>query len=405
MSVDSRPEGAEGWGIYVHLPFCRYRCPYCAFVVDAREQPPHAAYAEAVLRQWAGQAAWFAALPPPNTLYFGGGTPSRTPPAEVARLIAALPIDPAAPGVEISLEANPEDCVGPEGAARLAAWRAAGVNRLSVGAQSFDEAVGARLGRRRGSRAAAEAILAARAAGFASVSADLIFGGPGQSEEDLWADIAQAVALKVDHLSLYGLTQEEGTAFGRLGERLVGELGAADEERWAVMYEGAVERLGAAGLARYEVSNFARPGHRSEHNRHYWLARPWAGLGAGAHGFLPGGQRTESAGSVDGFLSDPGTRVGPADDPLLGWDLLWSGLRVAEGLDRARYEARARRRLVVPSSLAARGVVWEHAGRIGLGAAGFPLADAVARRLWEASVPMSSLLNEDAVSSHKDRDR
>ena len=395
-----RFSGAEGWGIYVHLPFCRYRCPYCAFVVDARAEPPHGAYTEALLRQWGEQAGWFAALSPPTTLYFGGGTPSRTPPTEVARLIAALPIDPGAPGVEISLEANPEDCVGAAGADRLAAWRAVGVNRLSIGAQSFGEAVGARLGRRRGSRAAAEAVGAARAAGFLSVSVDLIFGGPGQAEADLWADIAQAAALGVDHLSLYGLTQEEGTAFGRLGDRLVEELGAADEDRWAAMYGGAVERLEAAGLERYEVSNFARPGHRSEHNRHYWLARPWAGIGAGAHGFLPDGRRTRSAGSVDGFLQDPRTEVGPADDPMLGWDLLWTGLRIAEGMDRARYEARAGRRLVIPAPLIEGGLVWEEAGRIGLGAAGYPLADAVARRLWGASLPL-----KDTLSSHRDRDR
>lgn len=366
------------WGIYVHLPFCRYRCPYCAFVVDARPAPPHREYTGAVLEQWSALAPLFAAEGLADTLYFGGGTPSRTPPEEVERLVRAFPLRP---GAEVSMEANPEDCDG-----RLADYRAAGINRLSIGVQSFSEQTGGRLGRRRGSRAAAAAVREAQRTGFDSISVDLIFGGPGQTGEGLWADIAEAVALGVDHLSLYGLTQEEGTAFGRLGERLVRDMGAADEDQWSELYAGAVTRLEEAGLRRYEVSNFARPGHRSVHNRHYWLANPWAGLGAGAHGFLRSGQRTVNPDTVDGYLRRPAADIGPIQDPLLGWDLLWSGLRIVEGLDRARYRRMCGRRLVVPGALLQHRLVWETDERIGLSDAGFPIADSIAKALWAASI-------------------
>lgn len=353
-----------GWGVYVHLPWCRVRCPYCAFVVSGARAPDHAGTRDRLLGEWEAARDHFPGRP--TTLFFGGGTPSRTPPADVAALIRA--IDPSG---EVSLEANPDD-LDPD---RLGAWVDAGVNRLSLGVQSFLPAVGRRIGRATSARAGRDAVVAALAR-FPTVSVDLIFGVPGQSPEALAEDLAVAIGLGVPHVSAYGLTIEPGTPFHRAG------IPAADEDAWADLYQQVVETLGAAGLERYEVSNFARPGHRCVHNEHYWRGRPWAGLGPGAHGWLPDGRRTAGAAEVEAWLRGaPGPTPARPGDRELAAELIGSTLRHVDGLDRARLRAWTGLDVDPPASLVRVGLLDPTPDRIRLGTSGFALADGLASRL------------------------
>lgn len=358
------------YGVYVHIPWCRKRCPYCAFVVDTRRGPPHAAYTDAVLRAWEVERAWFPGRP--STVYFGGGTPSEAPPEEIARLVAALAPEP---GAEVTLEANPGG-LGADPRARLDALRAAGVTRLSLGVQSFQEHVARALGRAHDARDARELVEVASDAGFASLSFDLIFGVPGQSETDFEADLATTAALGAAHVSLYGLTILEGTAFARRG------VEAPDDDRWRALYDRAVALLPAAGLERYEVANFARPGHRARHNELYWRARPWAGLGVGAHGWRPDGTRTQVPDALDAFLAGGAPpvldRPGPRE---LAAELIGSTLRHVDGLDRAALRRWTGLDVAPPAHLLAGGLLRAEGDSLHLGSDGFPLADALAARL------------------------
>ncbi len=360
------------YGAYVHIPWCRQRCPYCAFAVSTRADPPHRAYTDAVVREWALRRPSFDGRP--SSVFFGGGTPSLCPPDEIARILAAL--DPE-PGAEVSLEANPGDLPVP-----LSAFRDAGVTRLSLGVQSFDPWVARRLGRGHTSDDARALVAEAQRTGFASVSFDLIFAVPGQTLAAFEADLAAVVALAPDHVALYGLTIEPGTAFAR------SRRPAVDEDLWREMYDTAVSTLAAAGIDRYEVSNFARPGHRSRHNEHYWRARPWAGLGASAHAWWPDGTRAANVADVDAYLA--------ADDPLesaerpaphaLAYELIWSTLRHVDGVERASLRARTGLDLHVDPVLLGSGLVEEGDGFLRLTAPGFPVADGVAARLADTLV-------------------
>lgn len=361
------------FGVYVHLPWCRIRCPYCAFVVSARRDPPHAAYTRALLADWERQRE--AVEGPPATVYFGGGTPSRTPAAELARLLDAL--RPRA-GAEVSAEVNPGDLDAPG----LRALRAAGVDRVSLGVQSFSTTTARRLGRATAARLAPALLDDALAAGFRSVSVDLIFGVPGQSLDEWEVDLDRVVAAGVPHVSLYGLTIEPGTPFHRAG------VPPADEPLWREMYDLAVARLGAAGIHRYEVSNFARPGHRSVHNEHYWRARPWVGLGAGAHGWWPDGRRTRGDADIDRWLGGepPPPEVERPPDEALFAELVGSTLRHEAGVDRALVERWTGFPPVAPSPLVRGGLLEADDAAIRLGPEGFPLADGLAGAICTASL-------------------
>lgn len=362
------------YGVYVHVPWCRARCPYCAFDVDVRRARPHDAFADAVLREWDLRRGVVPGRP--ATVYFGGGTPSLAPPDWFARVLRAL--DPL-PGAEVSMEVNPGDT----DAERLAGYRAAGVNRLSVGVQTFDPALAGKLGRKRDAAAAPDVLRLARDAGFASVSLDLIFAVPGQTPAGLGDDLARVADAAPDHVSLYGLAIEEGTAFAK------GRRAPMDEDAWRALYDLAVDRLAAGGWARYEVSNFARPGHRSRHNEHYWRARHWVGLGPSAHGWWPDGSRAANVAGVDAYLGagDPlATVERPAPDAL-AFELIWSTLRHVDGLDRAVLR-RWTGLDVRPSEAWTRGgLVTVDGDRVVLGDAGFPLADALAEALAERACP------------------
>ncbi len=258
--------------VYVHVPFCARRCTYCDFAIAVRRVVPVRQYLVALERE----AALAGAPPAPVTVYLGGGTPSRLGAEGVAAVLALVG---AARAEEVTIEANPDDVT--PAAAR--AWARAGVTRLSLGAQSFSDRVLAWMHRTHDSTAIAPAVAAARAGGIANVSLDVIFAVPEDLGRDLAYDLRRTLALGPEHVSLYGLTVEPGTALARQIAR--GESRPARESRYEEEYLLAHETLAAAGLDFYEVSNAARPGFESRHNRAYWRLAPYLGLGPSAHSF------------------------------------------------------------------------------------------------------------------------
>jgi len=267
--------------LYIHVPFCARRCSYCDFAIAVRRDTPSVAFVDAVLREWHGWQAdpiW-GHSPEIRTVYFGGGTPSRLAPDQLSRVLDRIRADrPLMAGAEITLEANPDDVT----AERTAAWIRAGVNRVSLGAQSFDPAVLAWMHRTHRAEQVALAVATLREAGMANLSLDLIYAVPAELGRDWGRDLDQALALGPEHVSLYGLTVESGTPLGRWTER--GETHPARDDRAASEYLLAHTRLREAGMEHYEVSNAARPGFRSRHNTAYWSRAPFLGLGPSAHG-------------------------------------------------------------------------------------------------------------------------
>ena len=277
--------------LYFHVPFCRRRCSYCDFSIAVRKRIPAREYVDAVRAELAAlqvSSGWVdpgavprgVRGPDLSTIYFGGGTPSLLPPEALHTLLQyAVPPTSWPEGLEVTLEANPED-VTPENAS---AWRLAGINRISLGAQSFDDRVLRWMHRVHDAARIGAAMETLRAAGFDNVSLDLIFALPAELERDWRRDLDEAIRLAPDHLSLYGLTVEERTPLARWVSR--GAAAAPDDDRYAEEYLFAHERLGAAGFVFYEVSNAARDGRRSRHNSAYWSGRPYRGVGPAAHSF------------------------------------------------------------------------------------------------------------------------
>jgi putative oxygen-independent coproporphyrinogen III oxidase len=374
-------------GVYVHYPWCRALCPYCDFAVTvARHEPPHEAYLAAVLAELDERADAFAGRRLVS-IYFGGGTPSLWRPdciaAVVATVAARFGADPGA--LEVTLEANPTDCAPPV----LAAWRAAGVNRLSIGVQSLVPAELAVLGRDHRQGDGPTALHAALAAGFASVSADLILGVPsGESAADdapvLAPHIAEVATSGVDHLSVYELTIEDRTAFGR--RTRAGTLVPLPDERLAALYVAAHERLTGLGFEHYEISSYARPGRRAVHNSLYWRGADFLGLGVGAASFWRdpdgGGQRWTNLRQVPRYLRATGedrvaerVLLDPADVAV---DALWLGMRTSDGIDAAQVAIATADRLV------ADGLAERAGGRLVPTLRGFLFANQVSARLVAA---------------------
>jgi oxygen-independent coproporphyrinogen III oxidase len=373
---------SERFGAYVHVPWCRARCPYCAFaVVPERAAPDWGPFVDRILWERDHRRSQFPGRP--ATLFFGGGTPSRLPPAAFARLVEGLaPTE----GAEISAEVNPEDASD----AWLAGVTDAGVNRVSLGVQSFVPHVARWLGRGHTQRRAEAALDSVRRAGLRSFSVDLIFAVPGQALADLDVDLASIVAAEVPHVSLYGLTFEPGTRHG--ARKASGKTAEVDQDGWRAMYDHLVERLSAAGLHRYEVSNFARTGHRSEHNSLYWTDAPYLGLGPSAHGYLSDGTRYANHASLDTWLGAEPTAFSELPSPDARYtDLLVSGLRAAEGVDLRRLRERTRLQPEpgVVQALVAAGLVTEQEERLSLTADGFPLCDGIVERLAAHPQPAS----------------
>lgn len=265
--------------LYVHVPFCARRCSYCDFSIAVRDVVPVEDYVGAVRAELAvrfpGTDPWEL-----DTLYFGGGTPSRLGPTGVARLVEAIcERVTLRPGTEVTLEVNPEDAT----VEAAAVWRMAGVNRVSLGAQSFDDRALAWMHRTHDAGRAEGAFEAVRGAGIENLSLDLIFALPTMLERAWESDLQRALALAPSHVSLYGLTVEHGTPLGRWVAR--GEVAEPPEERYEAEFLRAHDAMTAAGFEHYEVSNFARPGRRSRHNWAYWSGAAYAGIGPAAHGF------------------------------------------------------------------------------------------------------------------------
>jgi oxygen-independent coproporphyrinogen-3 oxidase len=384
------------FGVYIHFPYCRRRCPYCDFAISARPRIPHERYQGAVCSELQGRAPLFAGRKL-RSIYFGGGTPGLWAPESVGSVIEAVRATfPEHEGaLEISLEANPE-AMAPD---TLAALRGAGVNRLSIGAQSLDPGHLATLGREHAPSQVGDAVFAARAAGFDNLSLDLIFGVPGQTLAVLDRDLDGLFALAPDHLSIYNLTIEERTPFGHYQRE--GTLRLPDAGLQADMYARVSERAAAAGFEHYEISSYARAGRRAVHNTLYWTSGEWLGLGNSAHSFRRvdgGGERFSSVRSIDEYLqraSSAGADLGRdslvanherLDEAALAREAIWLGLRMlTDGVDRARYRSRFGEDPVVRFAreferLAAEGLVAIDAARARLTARGALFADEVGAR-------------------------
>ncbi|HEY4216897.1 MAG TPA: radical SAM family heme chaperone HemW [Gemmatimonadaceae bacterium] len=279
--------------LYVHVPFCARRCAYCDFSIAVRRTVPSDEYVDAVERELAirypDRGEWTV-----DTLYFGGGTPSRLGADGVTRLLESLRRRVTlADGAEVTLEANPEDI----DAAAIAAWRRAGINRLSIGAQSFDDRVLSWMHRTHDAATTSRAVGIARRGGIDNFSLDLIFALP-ESLERVWRDdVQRALDLDPTHLSLYGLTIEPHTPLGRWSAR--GEVRESPDERYEEEFLAAHSMLGEAGFEHYEVSNFARGGMRARHNSSYWSGVRYASLGPSAHEFDGDVRRWNTAAYTD----------------------------------------------------------------------------------------------------------
>jgi putative oxygen-independent coproporphyrinogen III oxidase len=374
---------APGFGVYIHWPFCLSKCPYCDFNSHVR----HAAIDEArFARAFAAEIAATAARVPRrtvSTIFFGGGTPSLMQPATVGAIIDAVGRHwPIAPDAEVTLEANPTSVE----ARRFHGFRLAGVNRVSLGVQALDDGALKALGRLHSAREALEAVAIARSI-FERYSFDLIYARPGQTPQAWAGELKRATAEAGEHLSLYQLTIEQDTPFAAL--HAAGKLVPPGDDTARALYDTTQSVCASAGLPAYEISNHARPGAECRHNLIYWRGHEYAGIGPGAHGRLDiAGERHATATEKEpqnwlmrveafghGVVADEAlTREQMADEFLL------MGLRLAEGIDLARYARLAgrpldARRLALLHEQGA--IETTTSGRLRLTLAGFPVLDAV----------------------------
>jgi oxygen-independent coproporphyrinogen-3 oxidase len=374
---------APAFGVYIHWPFCLSKCPYCDFNSHVR----HAAIDEArFVRAFAAEIAATAARIPRravSTIFFGGGTPSLMQPGTVGAVIDAVARHwSIAPDVEVTLEANPTSVE----ARRFQGFRSAGVNRVSLGVQALDDRALKELGRLHSAQEALEAVAIARSI-FERYSFDLIYARPGQTPQAWAAELRRALAEAGEHLSLYQLTIEQDTPFAAL--HAAGKLVLPDDTISRALYDATQSICASAGLPAYEISNHARPGAECRHNLIYWRGYEYAGIGPGAHGRLDiAGERHATATEKEpqnwlmrvesfghGLVSDEAlTREQIADEFLL------MGLRLAEGIDLARYARLAGRPLDARrlALLREQGVIeTTTSGQLRVTLAGFPVLDAV----------------------------
>lgn len=321
-------------GIYVHMPFCPYLCPYCDFAKEPWRASRQTRYLAALHEQIALTPA-----EPAATIFFGGGTPNMTEPELLCDVVRRLRTRFSLPeGAEISVECNP-DAPGRD----LEAYARAGVTRLSIGVQSFVPEELQALGRRHTPADVTAFVAAARAAGIGNLSLDLMFATPGQTLESLDRSLDAALRLEPEHLSAYGLTIEEETPFA---ERYARDPGAfVDIDLEAQMYARLIDRLTAAGYEQYEISNFAKPGYRCAHNANYWNNGRYVGLGVGAASF-DGQRRTMTTKSLDAYCAalETGADIPHESEELTGparaGEAAMLALRRREGLDIADFRAR-----------------------------------------------------------------
>ena len=331
-----------GFGVYVHWPFCAAKCPYCDFNSHVRHQPvDQPRFVSAFLKEMA-EARRLSGPRTVTSIFMGGGTPSLMDPATVEAVLNGIAKEWHVPdGIEITMEANPSSVE----ATRFRGYRAAGVNRVSLGVQALNDADLKFLGRLHNVEDALKAIRLARDI-FPRMSFDLIYARPKQTVEEWERELKEAVSYAVDHLSLYQLTIEEGTPF--YGLHKAGKLIVPDGEQSAVLYEATQEITAAIGMPAYEVSNHAAPGAESRHNLTYWRYGDYAGIGPGAHGRLTMGSNkiaTATERKPEDWLAlveEHGH--GMIDQEILGRDeqadeLLLMGLRLKEGIDLVRWQS------------------------------------------------------------------
>jgi putative oxygen-independent coproporphyrinogen III oxidase len=336
------------FSLYIHIPYCVSKCPYCDFNSHVVAEIPETAYVDALLcelkhygelDEWGGRTV--------QTIFFGGGTPSTFKPQSIGKLLAwvaatfSINLD-----CEITLEANP----GTVDSKNFAGYRAAGVNRISVGVQSFQPRLLKFLGRVHDANDARKALAIVRQAGFENFSLDLIYANPGQTLEDLEADLDAALEFQLPHLSAYNLTFEEGTPFHH--EYRAGRMKSLGEEEEIAMAEMVQNKLSAAGLARYEISNYARHGWHSRHNVNYWRGGDYLGLGAGAHSY-----RTEPFAPTNGLrwsneknparymarvmeLSHAAIETETIEFARAAGEFMFLGMRMMEGISVGKFTAR-----------------------------------------------------------------
>jgi len=367
--------------LYIHWPFCARKCPYCDFNSHVRDTVDHATWQRALIADLRHEAA-LAPGDPLESVFFGGGTPSLMPPALVAALLAeAERLWGFAPGIEITLEANPSSVE----ADRFAGLAAAGVNRVSLGVQALDDHALRFLGRLHDAAEALSALGTARS-WFGRVNADLIYARPGQTDTEWRDELSRALDLGTGHLSLYQLTIEAGTRFAT--DVRLGSFTPMADDPAADLFALTRELTAAAGLPAYEISNHARPGEESRHNLAYWRYHDYLGAGPGAHG-RRGGRATVRHKKPENWLSAVAEH-GHGIDEDRGLDrreqaseALLMGLRLAEGVDLAvlarRFEIPVeelidRNRVTFHASL---GLVQQRASRITITDAGMPLLDAL----------------------------
>ncbi|HLW69204.1 MAG TPA: radical SAM family heme chaperone HemW [Candidatus Binataceae bacterium] len=375
------------FSLYIHIPYCHSKCPYCDFNSHAASSWPEQAYTDALIAEMRARAAepnWSGGRV--KTIFFGGGTPSLFAPRSIGALIdAAAAIFGVEADAEITLEANP----GTVDSAKLAGFRIAGVNRISFGAQSFNPAILKFLGRLHSAEETRAAARAVRRAGFARLNLDLIFAVPGQTAADVLNDIAEVVALEPDHVSAYNLTFEEGTVF--FAERKRGRIRELSNDAQAAIFSTVRHEIPRRGYPMYEISNYAAPGHEARHNLTYWHAESYLGLGAGAHSFAQsaiGGRRwwNEKAPSryIELVRANKIAEVGgeTIDRPAAMSEFVFLNLRLRDGFAIAEFERRfgqplddsfagVSRRLVEDGLLISRG------GRVFLSDRGVELGDSV----------------------------
>ena len=365
-------------GIYIHIPFCLHKCPYCDFNSIAVEPVPEESYVGALIDEIKARAEAFKSYKV-ETIYLGGGTPSLFSPPSIASVLEEISRRFSLDGsAEITIEANPKTV----DRRKLSAFRSLGINRVSLGVQSFRDDCLMTLGRVHGGADAMEAFEEARKAGFENIGIDLIFGIPSQRLDDWRKDLDRAVALHPEHISTYQLQVEEGTPFFR--RMAGGELVLPSEELQTAMFEITWERLEQAGYEHYEISNFALPGFRSRHNQRYWDLREYLGIGAAAHSFLDigWGKRRSNIADPLRYMAG-GNRTGyeeKLEKEEAMEEAIFLGLRRREGIDLKRFEERFGLPVAHRSS-SMEGLLEEEMGHLRLTPRGLLLMNEVSVRL------------------------
>ena len=370
------------FGIYVHTPWCRTRCPYCAFNVFLHHSSDYDRWQQGILAAWESVSKRMQGTA--HSLYFGGGTPSLAPPKVVGEIVEALPLQA---GAEITLEVNP----GTIDAAGLQAFHNVGVNRVSLGIQTFHSGHAKTLGRGHTAMQAQELLQLVPAIGFNSWSMDLMFALPNQTESNLRQDLEMMGHFQPPHVSIYGLSIEPGTPFETAHKS--GRLNLPTADRWRNMYDLVVEGLEAMGLGRYEVSNFARPGHRAVHNEQVWRGGYYAGLGPGSHGHLLDGTRTLGIPTIEEWFVDPHPMESMPSKKEAAIDYLLSSLRHINGSNRALLRQRTGHDVSQKDidNLCKQSLLVDRNDHMRLTHDAFPLADRILCTLIDGIAPTNSL--------------